>query len=201
MEEKYLTPNTAIKNVSTQEDIARLVTWAKEQFPEHYQKKEKKEDKISCVYFISDGTYVKIGATNDLNARIKVLQTGNSRRLKVLYTIPTNEPFVVETKLHALYKDKQIRQEWYDILDKFPKLSTTYLTPKDLETMFGMSYSTVYKLMHSPGFPFVQIGKSIRVNPSNLNEYLHTNNITYNGKRLLMNNGEKQILLEDLKKQ
>lgn len=74
-----------------------------------------------CVYFISDGEYVKIGATDNLNKRLPVLQTGNPKKLKVIHKIHTENPLELEAILHEIFKERQITREWYDIIEIFSK--------------------------------------------------------------------------------
>ena len=43
--------------------------------------------KITCIYFISDGNYIKIGQAKDLQNRITGMQTENPRELFVIARI------------------------------------------------------------------------------------------------------------------
>jgi hypothetical protein len=65
------------------------------------------------VYFISDGVAVKIGIARLVGARLRDLQTGNTKQLSVLHTIETNEPRKVEGWLHWKYSDRRIVGEWF----------------------------------------------------------------------------------------
>ena len=76
-----------------------------------------KENKGGYVYFITDGQYVKIGTTNDLNMRLKFLQTGNPRELSILHSVFCNNPFQTESMYHELFKNRHVLNEWYDIKD------------------------------------------------------------------------------------
>jgi hypothetical protein len=70
----------------------------------------------SQVYFIHDGEYVKIGVTNSgVQKRIKNLQTGSSRPLRVVATIQSCEPYKLESSLHTMFADKRVKGEWFDI--------------------------------------------------------------------------------------
>lgn len=82
------------------------------------------------VYFITDGEYVKIGKGLPFN-RMKSCQTGNPRRLKILFTIPVGEEAKggeywwratpgkpAEEALHQMFKHYHILGEWFDILDR-----------------------------------------------------------------------------------
>ena len=84
------------------------------------------------VYVISDGSgFVKIGHTNgSLQRRLKELQCGNPRSLKVLYTIPGGG-VELEHGLHLRYRQYRIKTEnldtceWFDekCLNNFVQLS------------------------------------------------------------------------------
>jgi hypothetical protein len=69
------------------------------------------------VYFLSDGTNVKIGYTkrNNLNIRVKELSTGSSSPLFVLGFIK-NGDINLEKQLHKQFK--QINLEWYETSDE-----------------------------------------------------------------------------------
>ena len=169
---------------ATQQDLERLVSWAKAQSHE-YENIQKADP--AYVYFITDGEYVKIGVTSNLEKRLESLQTGNPKKLTVLYAFYTEWPYTVESKLHKKYADKHVFQEWYDIIDDFPILKRNYLTLKDMELILNMSHSSVYNLINEPNFPTIRIGKCIRIKPSDLNDYLYTHDVRYNKKRILLN--------------
>lgn len=175
---------------STDQDLERLVAWAKEH---PYEGKNKDKGSPAYIYFITDGVYVKIGVATNLDKRLKGLQTGNPRELKILYSFFTEWPYVVEAKLHKKYKHKHIRCEWFDILDDFPLVRTYYLTPKDIERMLNVNHYIVNKIINSPDFPAIRIGKSIRVLNTDLNEYLHTHVFDYKGRRLILDNKPKSL--------
>lgn len=175
------------------EDIERIKTWA-EETPYEGMNEHKKTSAI--IYFITDGEYVKIGVTTDLNKRLRGLQTGNPRRLKVLYSFTTDWPYTVESKLHKKYENKNVGNEWFDILDDFPLYKDKYLRPIDIETILGASHTFVNKLINKPEFPSIRFGERIiRVKISDLNEYLHTHNIVYKGERVILDN--KPLSLKD----
>lgn len=81
------------------------------------------------IYFISDGQYVKIGKGMPMD-RLKTMQTGNARQLKLLFTIPLgNIPkssastyktagIPAEMILHRIFKNYHVRGEWFDILGR-----------------------------------------------------------------------------------
>ncbi len=70
------------------------------------------------VYFISDGSFCKIGVASNIKRRLGLLQTGNPNELVVIHSIYSKCPYVLEEELHKKYRKYHIRGEWYDILDK-----------------------------------------------------------------------------------
>ena len=47
-----------------------------------------------------------------------------------------------------------------------------YLTPKDIEEKLQLSHYTVSKLINTEGFPAIRIGRSIRVRPEDLEDFM-----------------------------
>ena len=69
------------------------------------------------VYLIEDTvdlTY-KIGVAKHPLVRVKKLQTGNSHRLKLIYTYPTQYPYRLEKLLHRKFEEYHRLNEWYDL--------------------------------------------------------------------------------------
>lgn len=78
------------------------------------------EEMENCVYFISDGEYIKIGSASSLPNRMKQLQTGNARKLKALYVIPCKnqaESLKIEKVLHKRLEEDNVLGEWFRIND------------------------------------------------------------------------------------
>lgn len=73
-----------------------------------------------CGAAISDGEFVKIGkAAGTPLQRLNALQTGNARRLNLLFAIPVLNSecaYSLELAFHKAYGDFRISGEWYDIL-------------------------------------------------------------------------------------
>lgn len=71
---------------------------------------------MNCVYFITDGEFIKIGIASDLDRRLSQLQTGNPRELRVLYIIECHdmsEARSLETYLHQRLRDRCVLNEWF----------------------------------------------------------------------------------------
>ncbi len=65
------------------------------------------------VYFIQDdpGAPIKIGYTNRVGARVKALQTGNFRELRLIAVLPA--PPCVETAYHRQLRSERKSGEWF----------------------------------------------------------------------------------------
>lgn len=72
-------------------------------------------DGCSYVYLISDGQHIKIGKSQDPHQRVKTLQTGNAKPLRLLSWSPggTKE----EALLHSEFASFRVRGEWFDLPD------------------------------------------------------------------------------------
>lgn len=69
------------------------------------------------VYILQCGEFFKIGVANDVNARVRALQTGNPVEIRIVFSheiIDRN----VEKRLHKLFSDKRIRNEWFALTEK-----------------------------------------------------------------------------------
>lgn len=69
---------------------------------------------LSYIYIITNGTYFKIGFSKNPERRVKQLQTGNSDKLSLLYSVKIDiAPIkVIETIVHRQFPHK-ISGEWY----------------------------------------------------------------------------------------
>ena len=99
---------------------------------------EKRQNKgkgdIMDIYFIQIGNDgpIKIGRTRDVGKRIRSLQTGHHRELKVVHveSPPKGESLRAERQFHSTFKDLRIRGEWFRpgpaILDYIGKSPLTW---------------------------------------------------------------------------
>jgi excisionase family DNA binding protein len=67
-----------------------------------------------------------------------------------------------------------------DIQNNLEKLPSRLLTGKDVAHLLKISSSQAYKIMRRGELPAVHIGRSIRVKPEDLEEFI-TQNRTYGG--------------------
>jgi hypothetical protein len=72
----------------------------------------------AVVYYVTDGTFVKVGYTTNLAKRLATLQTGNARKLEVLKVIQFStalEAYKCEQRIHKSLTRYNVRGEWFDI--------------------------------------------------------------------------------------
>lgn len=70
------------------------------------------------VYFITDGQYIKIGKATDIKSRLDSMQTGNAKKLTLMYAVPLKSDRAateVEGYLHLVYRFYRVRGEWFNI--------------------------------------------------------------------------------------
>lgn len=77
------------------------------------QFKRVKEKNPGFVYIISDGTNIKVGVANNVNRRLKSLQTGNPNTLTLEFSEYRNQPYKLETYLHQQLAKYRTKGEWY----------------------------------------------------------------------------------------
>lgn len=68
----------------------------------------------SFVYVIqaNGDTPIKVGVAKDVHARMRTLQTGNPRQLRLLYVVPGAH--ALETKFHRQLRHSRLCGEWFD---------------------------------------------------------------------------------------
>lgn len=102
-------------------DVKSVFEFHKEEFTIYQiKKKEKVIEQKSFVYFISDGEKVKIGKANNVESRLKSLQTSHAKELSLIKCIKCkNEEsaYKKEKQLHKKFDEFRITGEWFDILE------------------------------------------------------------------------------------
>jgi predicted GIY-YIG superfamily endonuclease len=79
------------------------------------------------VYLISDAnSYIyKIGISKNPEKRLKSLQTGNDKNLKIIHKVLCEHSNKVETALHNQYSFLKVNGEWFELtqddVEKFPE--------------------------------------------------------------------------------
>ena len=66
---------------------------------------------MGCIYFITDGKFVKIGFSNNLKQRLVAMQSHSPYDLKTVYVSEGTEK--LERLFHDLFKDLKVRGEWF----------------------------------------------------------------------------------------
>lgn len=67
------------------------------------------------IYLVQAGGRYKIGKATDVAKRIKSLQTGSAEAIRLIHSIPTQRVELAEKQLHARFKAKRERGEWFDL--------------------------------------------------------------------------------------
>lgn len=81
------------------------------------RKRPAKKPSKYYVYAVSDGEFVKIGFSNNIQSRIKSMQTGHPRPLKCIWKYYAGDKATdakrMEGKLHRYCKKHRVRGEWF----------------------------------------------------------------------------------------
>lgn len=89
------------------------------------------DDDTGFVYFISDGTHIKIGKANDPCQRVRELQTANPFVLEMLGV--TQGGHKLEFRLHDLLAEFRLQGEWFVMNDHVMSVIRPYLFESMLE--------------------------------------------------------------------
>lgn len=95
----------------TREDVQRIEDFLVKQYPDH---KPYKPQRKGFVYFVQaeDGGPIKIGWAQDVASRVRQLQVGQSRRLRVIDAIKCSRTY--ERKLHRQFAASRLFGEWFE---------------------------------------------------------------------------------------
>ena len=103
-------------------------------------------DRARKTYFIQDAETlrIKIGVSDDPQARLKSLQCGSSTRLRLLGSIDGD----LEAELHRRLSNSRLHGEWFepssDVLDAVPSVSKCrLLSPPQIARRLGIKASKV----------------------------------------------------------
>lgn len=103
---------------------------------------------MGYVYLITNGDAYKIGIAVNLQTRITSIQTGNNKKIRLVHSVASKFPGVLESKLHQEYKQFRILGEWFDFatvdihsiietIDRFAIECESYVPPKRKSTIPG----------------------------------------------------------------
>lgn len=103
--------------------------------PAVYQHQTRAVSKPTYIYVVSDGTYCKIGISVNPEKRLKSLQTGSAKVLRLLrkYELPSRKAAIkLEKQLHRMFWQSRCRHngEWF--LLEFDHLETLHVWVKDI---------------------------------------------------------------------
>lgn len=85
------------------------------------------------VYFISNGSNIKVGIAKNVDERLKTLQTGSDKRLRLLATEICEDDYKRESELHKKFASDRIRSngEWFlpsvELLEHINKISKYFV--------------------------------------------------------------------------
>ena len=77
----------------------------------------KKQSKRGFIYVIKCNEFYKIGKANNVEKRLKSLQTANPYTLDVIIVKKAKNSYTMETFFHNLFSDKRIHGEWFKLED------------------------------------------------------------------------------------
>lgn len=86
---------------------------------EKYKRKEY-EGKPFCVYFITDGEYVKVGITKSLPSRLHQLQIANPKKLTVMFVANAEtreDARTIESMIHEEFAIFHSHGEWFGVTE------------------------------------------------------------------------------------
>jgi len=103
------------------------------------------------IYYITDGTSMKIGKSVYPEKRLADLQTGNSAELSIVNLIKCSskeEMYKLEQQLHKKYSNNKVRKNsewftWHSDFDCFPEFLTETKKYRDGHDIFGEKLASV----------------------------------------------------------
>lgn len=72
------------------------------------------KNKSTHLYVLQCNNMLKIGVTNDIDKRIKNLQTGNAEPIELLYLEERKNPTKAEKFLHNYFQKNRKKGEWFE---------------------------------------------------------------------------------------
>ncbi len=105
-------------------EIARLVECGEKAIRRFKQRRNEANNvkatvKNGSIYIIKAGdkNIYKIGVATDIGNRLNTLQTANYEELKVVRSFYLENVYEIEKELHFIYREKNIRGEWFRLSD------------------------------------------------------------------------------------
>lgn len=95
---------------------------------EEKQKREKeKSEKIGFIYLIYDGEHIKIGQTKYLSQRLSSIAIEIKKDITLLHSSEVFGYELREKELHNIFKNKNVRGEWFALNDNDIEVAKQYL--------------------------------------------------------------------------
>lgn len=79
-----------------------------------------KQKRISCYLYLmlAENGLVKIGIATHPQKRLGVINVASPIEVKLLDSFPDTSAFDSEQELHAMFKNKRVRGEWYSLAEE-----------------------------------------------------------------------------------
>lgn len=89
------------------------------------------------VYLLRTNEFYKIGITNNLNKRVKQLQTGNSEKIELISFYESEYANKIEKSLHNKYSYVKKEGEWFtlSVLDEIEFINECRRIEKNIKTL------------------------------------------------------------------
>jgi len=71
--------------------------------------------KLSKLYLIAAGPYVKIGVSSNIPDRLTILQVGSPVELELLFSVEVREAYALERYFHGEFSSQSVRGEWFTL--------------------------------------------------------------------------------------
>lgn len=115
-----------------------------ELFMKKWFKKHRKNKRFSSIYLMGCKGVYKIGISNNPDKRYHTFLTGNPDIKLICYSKPVSFAYMLEAKLHRIFKNKKIKGEWFKLTKK-DVINITHL----LNSLSEYDYETILKMMKS----------------------------------------------------
>jgi hypothetical protein len=97
--------------------------------------KATKQYRTPAIYLVKCNEYYKIGRSNSILDRIRVMEIGNPYKLELVFFARTDKDLEVEKMLHKTFEHKRIKGEWFCLSDsdimEFERIIKKTWTKKD----------------------------------------------------------------------
>jgi ribosomal protein S25 len=159
-------------------------TWLHKDLIEEYLKWliiGKNLKKSDGLYLIQAGEYTKIGITQDINKRLKSMETDNPLKLKILFYQKFENANKLESYLHKVLKKFNTKNEWFKFSKKQINIITECLKSNNLsklENYFSTKNKTkinkkerllrILKLLKESSFTAKELAEKFNISTSTI---------------------------------